>query len=83
MRKDRRVVRAAIVRAAAKRLGCTIREMFIRATKDAQDLVVNLNKIPECVVAYAREVLKSRFRARPLVKHRQRYYRAAPFMNAR
>lgn len=81
-RKDRRVVRAAIVKAAAKRLGCTIQEIFIRATKGAQDLIVNLNKIPERVVSYAREVLKSRFRARSSVKHQQQYFRGAPFMRA-
>jgi len=80
-RKDKRIIRAKIVTAAAKRLHCTIKEIFMRAKKGAHDVVVNLNKIPEYVIRYARRVLSQHLTKRTK-KRRQQYFRGAPFMRA-
>ncbi len=79
-KRDVRAKRLAIVKAAAKKLRCTIAEIFTRAAQGARNIVVNLNKIPEHVVAFAKEILKSRFRARTPARDHQRYFRAPPCM---
>lgn len=79
---DRRKSRIAIVTAAAARCGCTIKEIFARAKQGLRDVAINLNKIPERVVRYARRILKQHFAERAGKKRRQQYFRGAPFMRA-
>ena len=79
-RKDRRAVRAAIVKSAAKRRKCTIKDFFraAGAAKGLRDVVVNLNKIPEIVIAYARKILGIKPREQqPALRWRQPFRRTA------
>jgi hypothetical protein len=81
-KKDRRAIRAAIVRAAAKRCGRKVEEIFILALPDVHDVEVNLNRIPDEVVRYARKMLQARHRAHPRPRViRERYYHATPCMD--
>ncbi|MDP1707396.1 MAG: hypothetical protein Q8L30_02485 [bacterium] len=81
MAKDRSKRRIAIVEAAARRCGCSVNEIFIRAQKGLRKVVTDLKKIPERVIRYARRVLKQHFDKREK-KRRQKYFRVAPFMLA-
>lgn len=74
--------RVAIVQAAAARCRCTIMEIYIRAQKGARKVIMNLNKIPERVICYARRVLRQRLAAHMAKKRRPQYFRGAPFMRA-
>jgi|GEM_PF-6835252 hypothetical protein len=81
MRKSRRVIRAKIVIAAARLLGCNLREFFIRAMPDKRDIKVNLNNIPEEVFVFAKKVFdeSKRHRAEPPRRVvRERYRRVVP-----
>ena len=79
---DRYKKRAAIVIAAAKRCGCSVNEICIRAQKGLRKVVTDLKKIPERVVRYARRMLKQHLTERTTKKRRQKYFRSAPFMRA-
>lgn len=81
-KRQRRARRAAIVMAAAQRLGCTIEEFFRRATKHAKkalaNLDINLNNIPRYVFKYALVVLgKIQVHLAPTESH-LRYWRTTP-----
>lgn len=75
----RKARRAAIVLEAARKLKCTVRDIFVRAAKGTREvLVVNLKKVPEYVFMFALEVLGLRFQMPPRPAFRQRYRRATP-----
>ena len=81
-RKSRKESRVAIVEAAAARCRCTIKEIYVRAQKGVRTIIMNLNKIPECVIRYARRILRQRIARHAEKKRRQQYFRGAPFMRA-
>jgi hypothetical protein len=78
-RKDKRMIRARIVRAAARKQGCTVEDIFFEAMPDA-DVEPDLNKIPDQVLWVARELLRAKHpaRLRPRVI-KERYFRIAPY----
>ncbi len=81
-KKDRRAIRAAIVKAAAKRHVCKVEEIFIIAMPDESDIKVNLNKIPDAVIKLARKMIQAKHPAHPRSRMtRERYYRAAPYLS--
>jgi hypothetical protein len=56
-------------------------EIYARAQQGVRKVVMNLEKIPERVIRYARRVLRQHFE-RAAKKHRQRFFRTAPYMRA-
>lgn len=80
--RNRKKNRVAIVMAAAARCGCTIMEIYTRAQQGIRKVVMNLDKIPERVIRYARRILRQHFTDRAAKKRRQEYFRSAPFMRA-
>ena len=79
---DRCKKRIAIVEAAAARCGCTIMEIYARAQKNLRKVVLNLEKIPERVIRYARRVLRQPLAERMAKRPRQQHFRTAPHMRA-
>ena len=80
--RNRRESRVAILKAAAARCGCTIMEIYARAQKNLCKVVLNLEKIPERVIRYARRVLRQPLAERVAKRPRQQYFRTAPHMRA-
>jgi hypothetical protein len=71
----KRVIRAAIVRRAANRHGCNVKDIYVQALPHVSNIVVNMNNIPREVFALARLMAQGKQQGRPRPRP-QCYHRA-------
>jgi ribosomal protein L10 len=71
------VIRAAILRRAANRYGCEVKDIFNRAMPGISNQSINLNNIPHEVFKLARGMVEGKQRGRPRPRMIPRHRRSA------